>query len=166
MTTETLAAIKSEVLADAGAAPQPAPAADAPGAAPAAPAFDRATEAKGWAQLPKAVGQVLAMALPELADVYNDRDCLAWGEAMADLAHEHGWSAKILGPWVGVALASVPFIVPTYMAVKMRRDPQFAEAVRAARSGVAPAPPTAEPAPAAFDNGAEVRKVSKVAPVG
>lgn len=125
MDTAALEKIAAEsragIAAPGGAAGSPPPAMGAGGDPGAAPAFDAAAEAEGWAAVPRAFGQVLCMGLPELADAYSDEKCRAWGEAMAQLAKQYGWSAAILGPWLGLAFATVPMAIPTVMAVKARR---------------------------------------------
>lgn len=113
--------------ADAGLAP---PAGDTPGQQPdtmSAPV----DPAKEWAQLPAMFGSLVSPFLPELRDVYTDAACRRWGEAMVPLAEKYGWNVNDflawLGPWIGVGMATWPLAVPTYQAVKSRRQAKPAE---------------------------------------
>lgn len=95
-----------------------APAADAPQVDQRA--LD-AAEAQAWAQIPASFGKIISLAFPHLADAYDEKNCTAWGEQMVEVARRHGWTSKSVGPWVGLALASVPMVIPTYIAMKLRR---------------------------------------------
>jgi hypothetical protein len=113
---------KSAIQAIAAETADASPAAAQLGAAPVdQAALDAAAEAQGWAEIPKQFGAIVCMGLPELAPAYGDEPCLRWGEAMAALAKKYGWSFKSIGPELGLALATVPLAVPTYLAVKARR---------------------------------------------
>lgn len=87
--------------------------------------------ALAWAEIPQMVGQMLTMALPELKPVYTDKACLEWGKSMHRLAVKRGWSADGLPPEVSVALVSATIVIPTAIAIKMRR--QVAKAQDAAK---------------------------------
>lgn len=75
-----------------------------------------------WAMFPQMIGSALAMAMPELQKVYTPDACRAWGEAMAPVAAKYGWEADgIMGPEVGLIVASIPFVVSTAGAIRARR---------------------------------------------
>jgi hypothetical protein len=147
-----LEAIRAEAMAEEKRA-EPAAPMSGEQAAPSVPAVDvDAAEVDAWAQLPAAFGSVLCMALPELREHYSDANCRAWGEAMHSVAKKHGWSFRDVGPYLGLALATVPLAVPTVIAVRARRAQVRADsALPAAES------PAAEPAR---------ERQSRVAPVG
>jgi len=139
-----------------GAPGAPAGGGGGPGAAaPAAPpvvdqaAIDRA-EASEWAELPAGIGGILCMALPELREAYSPANCARWGEAMMRVAKKYHWRAAMIGPEIGLALVSVPLIMPTVVAVRARR----AKAAPAGDAGAGEAPAGGE---------SEVRRI---APVG
>lgn len=116
-----------------------------PCAAQAATATSSATEAQAWAALPAMFGGILAMAMPELRDVYKEEACATWGAAMVPVAHKYGWSADaLIGPEAGLVLASVPLAVGTFAAVRAYKARAAAEA-KAAEGG-AKAPDHQEPA--------------------
>jgi hypothetical protein len=81
--------------------------------------------ASAWAQLPMMFGGILAMAMPELKDVYTEPACMQWGGAMAQVAEKRGWDAQETmakwGPEIALVLASVPLVVPTVAAIKKKR---------------------------------------------
>lgn len=83
------------------------------------------SQAQIWAQVPLQVGALLAMALPELAGVYTEPRCLAWGNGMAAVAEKYGWDAgESIGKWapeIMLIAASIPLIVPTVQAFKKKR---------------------------------------------
>ena len=113
-----LDAIKAEALAESGgAAASSAPTMGAP--------LDReaklAAEGRAWAELPRAFGSVICMGLPELREAYSEANCETWGAAMAKVAERHGWTAEVLGPWLGLVFATLPMALPTVLAVKARR---------------------------------------------
>lgn len=82
-------------------------------------------QAQIWAQIPKQVGGLLTMAMPELAGVYNDAACLAWGTGMAATAEKRGWDAGETiakwGPEFMLATASFALVMPTVQAIKARK---------------------------------------------
>ncbi|MCX7289726.1 hypothetical protein [Janthinobacterium sp.] len=82
--------------------------------------------AQTWGQIPFMLGKVLSMALPELAGVYNEQACYQWGVGMAAVSEKYGWDAGEVigrfGPEIALAVASVPLVVPTYQAIKARRE--------------------------------------------
>jgi hypothetical protein len=81
--------------------------------------------AQTWAQVPKMFGGLLAMAMPELAQVYTDDKCLAWGVGMAAVSEKYGWDAgetiSRFGPEIALVVASLPLVLPTVTAIKTRR---------------------------------------------
>lgn len=81
--------------------------------------------ALAWAQIPKMVGGIFAMALPEVASAYTDAACMQWGGAMAMVADKHGWdAAETMGrfaPEIALAVASFPLVVPVVVAIKKKR---------------------------------------------
>ncbi len=98
----------------------PAPNLDAPAAA----APDGPTEAEKiamWAAIPATFGSVLAMAMPELAEVYSPAACNVWGAAMLPVAKKHGWNDLESLPELSLCLVSLPFAIGTFAAVKKRR---------------------------------------------
>ena len=82
--------------------------------------------AQTWGQIPFMLGKVLAMAMPELANAYNEQACYQWGVGMAAVSEKYGWDAGEVigrfGPEIALAVASVPLVVPTYQAIKARRE--------------------------------------------
>lgn len=107
--------------------------------ADAAPSVDPGEQ---WAMIPAMIGSALAIALPELREVYSENACRAWGASMVPVAEKYGWDADgILCPEVGLLAASLPFIVGTVGAVNKRK----AQAIAAARQGQRIAAPAAAP---------------------
>lgn len=82
--------------------------------------------AQAWAQIPFMLGKVVCMALPELNGVYNEQACLQWGVGMAAVADKYGWDAgDTMARWapeIALTVASIPLVVPTYHAIKARKD--------------------------------------------
>jgi hypothetical protein len=79
--------------------------------------------AEAWGQIPLMLGGLLSIAMPELAGVYTQKACYAWGVGMAQVADKYGWDAnKAIGPEIALLAVSVPLVVPTYFAIKRRRD--------------------------------------------
>lgn len=90
------------------------------------------TDAQKWAAIPQVLGSVLCMAMPELKPAYSEQNCNNWGEAMVPLAEKHGWNPdSAVGPELGVAAASLSFVVPTGLVI-MRRRKAAREAARLA----------------------------------
>lgn len=89
--------------------------------------------AQTWGQIPFMFGKVICMALPELAGVYNEQACYQWGVGMAAVSDKYGWDAGEVigkfGPEIALVVASVPLVVPTYQAIKKRREEKEAKAV-------------------------------------
>lgn len=81
--------------------------------------------AEAWAAIPKMFGSLIQIAMPELAGVYTDQACYAWGGAFHEVAKKHNWDAvgtlNRWGPEIGLVFASVPLIVPTVQAIRARR---------------------------------------------
>lgn len=88
--------------------------------------------AQTWGQIPFMLGKVLAMGMPELATIYNEQACYQWGVGMAAVSDKHGWDAGEVigrfGPEIALVVASVPLVVPTYQAIKARREASEAAA--------------------------------------
>lgn len=78
--------------------------------------------AAAWAEIPKMVGSMLTMALPELTQVYSKENCMVWGTAMARLAEKRGWDTSGMPPEVSVFVATSVFIIPTTLVIKGRRN--------------------------------------------
>lgn len=99
--------------------------------------------ALAWAQIPKAVGGILAIAMPELEGVYTDAACMKWGQGMSLVAEKYGWDASETmaryAPEMALVMATLPLAIPTVSAFKARR----AAAEAAAKS----TPVTLEAAP-------------------
>ena len=89
--------------------------------------------AQTWGQIPYMLGKVLSMGLPELAGVYNEQACYQWGVGMAAVSDKYGWDAGEVvgrfGPEIALAVASLPLVVPTFQAIKARREAKEAQAV-------------------------------------
>lgn len=98
-----------------------------------------------WAMLPKSVGSALVLALPELAEVYSDENCLAWGASMQNYSRIKGWDVKN-APGALVAMASLPFVLGTAGALLKRL-----KAAKAAKASQPRSPVTVDngPQPAA-----------------
>src|SRR5437763_1350177 len=92
------------------------------GPKPAGAVVEVIDPAEAWAEIPAAVGGILGMAMPELRAVYTPAACKEWGRAMHRLAVKRQWAADGLPPEVGVIMASAGLLVPTVLAVKMRKD--------------------------------------------
>ncbi len=105
--------------------------------------------AQTWAQIPFMFGRLLSMAMPELNDVYTEDRCYAWGVGMAAVSDKHGWDAgEVIGRWgpeIALCVASVPLVVPTYQAIKARREAKEREEAKPQEKDITP------PAGAAFD---------------
>lgn len=86
------------------------------------PEIDPATT---WAQIPMVVGGMLAMIMPELRQHYTEKACLAWGQGMQQVADKYGWDAgEVISKWApecALVIASVPLILPTVAAIRVRR---------------------------------------------
>jgi hypothetical protein len=100
-------------------------------------------DAAAWAMLPATLGALLCNFMPELESAYSKKNCMEWGAAMVPVAAEYGWNAKdVMGPKMALAVASLPFVVPTYFAIRARRAAP-SEPVREERPAVQEAPPAA-----------------------
>lgn len=113
------------------------------GAPPAGTAMAVADPAENWAVIPKMVGSMLCMALPELTGVYSEENCHAWGTEMARLAAKRGWETDGLPPEVSVLVVSAVFVVPTTFAIKARADQR--KRMREAQAGQQPQKNAGEP---------------------
>lgn len=83
-------------------------------------------EAQAWAIVPKKLGSLLGMAVPELKDVYTDDACLEWGKGMAAVSHKYGWNAADtlakFAPELALAAATLELALPTYMLVSAKLE--------------------------------------------
>lgn len=81
--------------------------------------------AQTWAQIPAALGGLLAIAMPELKNAYTEANCLQWGAGMAAVSEKYGWDAgETISKWTPefmLIMATVPLLLPTIQAVQMRR---------------------------------------------
>jgi hypothetical protein len=89
-------------------------------AAASAAAFK--AKAESWAFIPAMFGKIVAMALPELKDVYTEDACFAWGEAMVPVAEKYGWGDPAVSVEVALIIATVPLALPTGIAIKKYLD--------------------------------------------
>ncbi|SFU99589.1 hypothetical protein [Pseudoduganella namucuonensis] len=111
------------------------------------PELERIDPAEAWAQLPLMLGGLLSIAMPELREAYNPKACYQWGGAMAMVAEKYGWdAATVIGPELALVAASVPLVLPTYFAIKARRD-------KVERERPVQAEPAREPAEASQPRG-------------
>jgi hypothetical protein len=82
--------------------------------------------AESWAQIPKMLGGLLSIALPELKNVYTDGACLEWGSAMAQVAEKYEWDAsETMARWapeLALTMSTIPLLLPTIAAVKARKE--------------------------------------------
>lgn len=90
--------------------------------------------ADAWAEIPRKVGALLAIAAPELAAVYTDDACNEWGRDMHRVAVKRGWSVDGLPPEVAALISSAALVLPTVAILKIKRD-----AMRRARAATEPA---------------------------
>ena len=94
-----------------------------------------------WAQIPAALGGILAIAMPELAAVYTPDKCQAWGQGMAAVADKYGWdAAESVGrfaPEISLVVVSIPLVIPTISAVKAFKAKADAKAKEVQISGAA-----------------------------
>lgn len=107
-----------QLNAEAKAADAPAPEA-ANDRSPGAPTVP-ADPAREWAEIPAAIGAGLSLVMPELANVYTDATCRAWGEAMLPIAEKYGWNPGRAWPWLRLLNASGVMLVPTALAFRAR----------------------------------------------
>jgi hypothetical protein len=100
----------------------------------ASAAADAKAKAESWAFIPAMFGKIVAMALPELKDVYSEDACFAWGEAMVPVAEKYGWGDPSVSVEVTLLIATVPMAVPTALAIKKYMDERKAQAANNQRS--------------------------------
>lgn len=93
-----------------GEAPQPGPQ-----AMPIDPA-------ESWAEIPRMLGGMLAMAMPELQAVYTPQACYQWGAAMSKVAQKRGWQMDGMPPEVTAVAITGMMLFPTAAAIKARAD--------------------------------------------
>lgn len=102
-----------------------------------------------WAQIPHALGSLLAVAMPELKDAYTPEACAAWGQGMAAVAKKYDWDAgESVGKWMPefmLVAASLPLIMPTVRAFKTHKAIAEAKDKERTVDGVAGAQDASEP---------------------
>ncbi len=106
------------------------------------------TDAQKWSAIPRVLGSVLCMAMPELKPAYSDDNCNNWGEAMVPLAEKYGWNPDTaVGPELGLVVVSLPMMVPTGLVIVQRRKAAREAAAKAAaeRQTKDAGPPVAAP---------------------
>lgn len=87
-----------------------------------ADAGEGSSQGEQWAMVPAMIGAALAMALPDLKEVYSESACRAWGDAMVPVAEKYGWNADALAcPEVGLLCASLPLLMGTVGAVQKHK---------------------------------------------
>ena len=82
---------------------------------------DEDDDLTGWADVPKLIGAGLVQMLPELAPVYSDDACKAWGQAADKVARKYGWDGGGLPPEASLLICTAMFVIPTVGAVKARK---------------------------------------------
>lgn len=90
-----------------------------------------------WALIPQTLGSLLAMSMPELAEVYTKEACAQWGASMVPVANKYGWNIGPDSPELAVLACSAPFILGTGAALLKRK--------RAAPGAAAPPRPGQQP---------------------
>lgn len=79
-----------------------------------------------WALVPKQLGALLSIAMPELGHVYTDDACRQWGIGMAAVSQKYGWDAADtlakFAPELALVTATIPLAVPTFLAVRKRTE--------------------------------------------
>lgn len=107
--------------------------------------------AQTWGQIPFMLGKVITMGLPELAGVYNEQACYQWGLGMAAVSDKYGWDAgetlSRFGPEIALVMASVPLVVPTFQAIKARREEKEGKASPREEKDITPGAPGADVPP-------------------
>lgn len=88
----------------------------------AASAAEFKSKAESWAFIPAMFGKVVSVALPELQDVYTEKACLNWGEAMVPVADKYGWTDPAVSVEMSLIIATIPLALPTGIAVKKYLD--------------------------------------------
>lgn len=83
---------------------------------------------EAWAEIPRKLGSLLAIAAPELAQIYTAEACREWGRDMHRLAVKRQWSADGLPPEVAATISTAGLVLPTIAILKSKRD-----AIQAAR---------------------------------
>lgn len=79
---------------------------------------DAEQQARQWGAIPYMVGGVLAMAAPELRQVYTQQNCMDWGRAMVPVAGKYGWNDAGKLPELGLAIATLGFAIPSVLAIR------------------------------------------------
>lgn len=87
---------------------------------------------EAWAAIPRQVGALLAIAAPELRQVYTEDACRGWGRDMHALAVKRQWSVSGLPPEVAAGISTAGLLLPTLLILKTKRD-----AMRRARQAAA-----------------------------
>lgn len=94
------------------------------GQAPGAPtaAQVNADEVEKWAALPLMFGSLVSPIMPELRGVFSPENCKAWGAAMVPVARKYSINAdSFVGVELSLAMATIPFVGATVIAIKSRR---------------------------------------------
>lgn len=108
-------------------------------------AADQPDPAVVWALIPEKIGQLLAMAVPELRQVYTEQACKEWGVGMAAVSEKYGWDAQETllkwAPELMLVSATLPLAIPTYVLISAKLDAIRAERQRAVPPQPAPAQP-------------------------
>ena len=81
---------------------------------------------EAWAMIPASIGMFASNILPELQGVFTPDACQKWGDAMALVSQKYGWDAgETMSKWapeIALIVATVPLAVPTYKAIKQRKE--------------------------------------------
>jgi hypothetical protein len=137
----------------------------------AAEQLDTATAAyfkaksESWAFLPEMFGKIMAVALPELKDVYTEEACLAWGEAMVPVADKYGWGDPAVSVELALIIATVPLALPTFQAATKYLHERKAAQGQGRPAQLTQAPP-ANNASSAAANNAVPSAASHILPAG
>ena len=108
---------------------------------------------EAWAMIPASIGMFASNLLPELQGVFTQEACKKWGDAMALVSLKYGWDAgETISKWapeIALVVATVPLALPTYHAIKNRKEAAEAakknpQLVKKVEETTANAPSTAE----------------------
>lgn len=117
---EALASIVDE--ADEAGGPTPEQQAEAKQAEAKQQAASELDEkARQWGVLAYMIGGGLAMAAPELRQVYTEAACLDWGRSVVPVAEKYGWDggpSKL--PELGLMLSTAMLAIPTVYVLRAR----------------------------------------------
>lgn len=76
--------------------------------------------ARSWGVLVYMVGNSLALLAPEVKSIYTEDACLNWGRAMMPVAEKRGWNAPSSLPELGLFIATVSMVAPTFIIVRAK----------------------------------------------